>query len=229
MMEALILMTRIPYRGNTKTRLMPILSPIHCEELHQAFLEDYYQCFKAFKDNRKIFVAYAPENFQESFLDSIPKDYGCFVQEGENIGIRMRNAFDYVFKLGYEKVVLVGCDIPHIQEFTYNNAFEKLEESDLVICPTYDGGYCLIGMKTIYEKLFVNDVKWGNQSVVERTYNMANEIGLELSLLEKYRDLDEYSDLISLQKEYSDIKNDKRNIPRHTLEYLEKLSEEKVI
>lgn len=227
-MEALILMTRIPYRGNTKTRLMPRLSPIHCEELHQAFLEDYFDCFNEFDDSRDIFIAYAPENFYEAFLGSFPKGYKSFVQEGKDIGLRMLNAFNYVFGLGYERVVLVGCDIPHIQPKTYDNAFKRLNQSDLVICPTYDGGYCLIGMKKSYDKLFINDVKWGNQSVVERTYNMANALDLNVSMLEKYRDIDEYSDLVALQNEFKGP-DDNRHIPKHTLNYLKMLTEEKVI
>lgn len=229
MMEALILMTRIPYRGNTKTRLMPILSPIHCEELHQAFLEDYFECFKGFEDNRQIFIAYAPENFYESFLDRIPVGYENFVQEGNDIGERMLKAFNYVFNQGYHKVVLVGCDIPHIQPETYNQAFEKLNESDIAICPTYDGGYCLIGMKTVCKELFVSDFKWGNQSVVERTYSIANVKNLKVSILEKYRDIDEYSDLIALQNQFNKNLDSKKHVPRHTLRYLEMLAEEKVI
>lgn len=228
-MKALILMTRIPYRGNTKTRLMPVLKPIQCEELHWAFLEDYYTCFESIDDDIDVFVAYAPENQSDTFLTSVPTNYECFKQRGSNLGFRMLNAFQDVFDKGYEKVVLVGCDIPQMERKTYINAYKELDHVDMVICPTYDGGYCLMGLKKNHERLFINDVKWGNQTVVEQTFSMANQIGLSVRLLDKYRDVDEYDDLISLLDLYEDPFRTFDHIPRATLQYIYLLREEKVI
>lgn len=198
-MDAIILMSRIPYKGMTKTRLMPILSPTECQELHHAFIEDYFLCFHQLNKAIAIFIAYAPENFYPDFLKSIPKDYGHYMQVGDNIGIRMYNAFQHLFDKGYKKVVLVGCDIPHIQSQTYVKAFAALENKDMVISPTYDGGYCLIGLKANCKALFINEMSWGNTSVIDQTYKIANTLNLGVEVLEKHRDIDEFEDLLALQ------------------------------
>lgn len=221
MMEALILMTRIPHRGYTKTRLMPQISPEGCEAIHRSFLLDYFECFDQMQACRDIFIAYAPEHYTTSFLELIPEAYVCFEQVGKDIGERMLQAFKHVFDLGYSKVVLVGCDIPHIQLKTYEAAYLKLDEHDMVISPTYDGGYCLIGLKAMCETIFVNDFKWGKQSVVEKTYKIANQVGLEVSILEKYRDIDEYDDLLALWRDYRDTSKTYDHRPYHTLKYFE--------
>ncbi len=228
-MNALILLTRIPYRGHTKTRLMPTLTPENCEVLHQAFLKDYYACFKKIKVPCDVFIVYAPENFNRAFLKTIPKGYRSFVQEGSDIGERMHNAFLRVFEKGYKKVVLVGCDIPHIQPDSYEKAFNVLENRDMAICPTYDGGYCLMGLKKPQKSLFMSKVDWGNQSVIDRTYATANQLKLDVAMLEKYRDIDLFEDLILMRDMFSGTEEDKRHIPVHTLKYLEELIEEMVI
>ncbi|MBN2899846.1 MAG: glycosyltransferase, partial [Clostridia bacterium] len=166
------------------------------------------------------FVAYAPENYQDSFFEMVPEAYSCFEQVGEDIGQRMLHAFSHVFDLGYSKVVLVGCDIPHIQCATYEAAYKMLEDFDIAIAPTYDGGCCLIGLKAPCQRIFVNDFQWGNQSVVEQTYNMANQLGLSVSMLDKYRDIDEYEDLVALWQTFNDERTVHENRPRHTLAYM---------
>lgn len=221
MMEALILMTRIPHRGYTKTRLMPQISPEGCEAIHWSFLRDYFECFDQMKTSRDIFIAYAPEHYEDTFIERIPEGYHHFEQVGKDIGERMLQAFKHVFALGYSKVVLVGCDIPHIQLKTYEAAYLKLDESDMVISPTYDGGYCLIGLKSMFETIFVNDFQWGNQSVVDKTYKIANQLGLDVSILDKYRDIDEYEDLLALWHDYMDSSKQYDHRPCHTLNYLE--------
>ncbi len=228
-MNALILMTRIPYGGQTKTRLMPILSPENCQTLHQAFLEDYYTCFDKLDVACDIFVAYAPENFTGAFLNTIPHAYGAFVQSGDNIGERMYRAFETLFDRGYDKIVLAGCDIPHIQPQTYESAFAQLEKKDMVICPTYDGGYCLIGLKHNHKALFMSDVNWGNQSVVERTFAVANQLNLDVAMLEKYRDIDLFEDLMILRDQFGKDGVSYSHVPENTLDYLEKLIEKMVI
>jgi hypothetical protein len=208
---------------------MPTLTPENCEVLHEAFLKDYYLCFEKLKVACDVFVVYAPENFNSVFLNTIPKPYQSFVQEGNDIGARMHNAFLRVFKKGYEKAVLVGCDIPHIQPNSYEKAFDMLEDKDMAICPTYDGGYCLIGLKRPQSALFMSDVHWGNQSVIDRTYAVANQLNLDIAMLEKYRDIDLFEDLMLMRAQFDGSNKNQRHIPVNTLEYLEELIEKMVI
>lgn len=228
-MNALILMTRIPYRGYTKTRMMPDISALDCEKLHNCFLRDYFSCFDKLSETIDIFISYAPEKFSKDFLKALPAQYQTFPQEGVNIGSRMLKAFERLFDQGYEKVVLVGCDIPQIQQSTYENAYKNLERVDMVISPTDDGGYCLIGLKKNYEPLFINDVSWGEESVIDSTLKTAKEIGLKVSVLDQYRDIDNYEDLLSLQDVYRYSDRFYDNIPLNTLMFINEINEEKVI
>lgn len=217
MMQAIILMTRIPYPGFTKTRLMKKISGNQCADLHKSFLEDNFRCLEKMKNIADLFVAYAPENFEEKFLKIIPSNFKSYVQEGENIGERMYNAFEYLFNKGYSSVILIGSDIPHIQPQVFRNAFKSLRETNLVVSPTYDGGYCLIGLNKNYKELFLNDLRWGNQSVINNTFRIANELGLSIDLLEKHRDLDYADDLIALL-EWSENKDEElEHFPYNTI------------
>lgn len=222
-MDAIILMTRVPHPGGTKTRLMPTMTGIDCAELHTSFLLDCFNCLDKVKNQADLFVSYAPENATHEFFEIIPKNFGNYVQEGTNIGERMYNAFDYLFKKGYSSVILVGSDIPSIQPRVFRDAITSLKENDIVISQTYDGGYCLIGINKNYKELFINDVRWGNQSVINNTFRIANDLGLTIGLLEKLRDIDLPEDLIEFIKWSEDIDSKKENAPFNTIKCLKEI------
>lgn len=228
-MKAIILMTRLPKPGATKTRLMPYLQPQQCAELHTCFLKDYESCFMKLSKDISIFVAYAPENESEAYLKLLPQKGLRFVQKGDSLGERMANCFGEVFSRGFSSAILIGSDIPHIQPEVFNHAFKSLEEKDLVIGPTYDGGYYLIGMKSLYKDVFTPDVKWGNLSVLEATFNKVNHLDLSLELLEKYRDLDTIEDVWSFYQQFSQMTLAYSHMPMWTLSYIEEQLEEYVI
>jgi rSAM/selenodomain-associated transferase 1 len=228
-MKAIILMTRLPKPGSTKTRLMPHLEPQQCAELHECFLKDYESCFKQIPQDITIFIAYAPENESEDYLKPLPKQGIRFIQKGDSLGERMANCFLEVFSRGFTDAVLVGSDIPHIQPEVFLSAFDSLERQDLVIGPTYDGGYYLVGMKTLYVDVFTPDVKWGNLSVLESTFNKVNQLGLSLELLDKYRDLDTIEDVWWFHQQFSKPTEAYSHIPKWTLRYIEEQLEENII
>lgn len=223
MKQAIILMTRVPHPGATKTRLMPDLNGFECAEIHRRFLQDYMRCFAQLEDQAHIFVAYAPEHATEAFCRSFPQEVQLFLQRGGNIGERMHHAFVTLFAQGYESVVLVGCDAPGLQPEDYRQAFAGLQEHDIVLSPTYDGGYCLIGLNRSFAPLFINDVRWGKQSVIEQTFFIANEWGRSVKLLRKQRDIDEIADLLEFYQSASKVKSDRAYRPVHTLAYIEEV------
>lgn len=222
-MDALILMTRIPIPGRTKTRLMEVLSGNECAKLHRCFLLDIFNTFKAIKEDVDIYITYTPKDSLGIISKMVPEYITCFPQAGNSLGQRMFNSMEMLFNKGYKKVVLIGSDIPDIKSKDIMEAFELLDSKDIALGPTLDGGYYLIGMKKAYEKLFNESIKWGNKSVFAGTVDIANKSGLKVGLAAKYRDIDDKEDLLSFIEEFKDIKSSEGIIPINTIIYVNKL------
>ncbi|MDK2800490.1 MAG: uncharacterized protein PWP27_1013 [Clostridiales bacterium] len=221
MMDALILMSRVPIPGKTKTRLMEILTGDECAGIHQSFLLDLFHIFQFLKKDIHIFLTYTPERSINKIEGFIPHFINCFPQKGKSLGERMANAFQHVFEQGYHKIILMGSDIPDIQPFDIRNAFEKLNDHDICLGPTFDGGYYLIGMKSLYAQLFDDHLKWGNKSVFEGTVDIANSAGLKVGLAAKHRDIDTKEDLIEFMKRVDKKEFKNKILPRNTIEFIQ--------
>jgi uncharacterized protein len=89
-----------------------------------------------------------------------------------------------------------------------------LDKHDVVLGPTYDGGYYLVGMKTSHEKIFRIPKKWGGKSVLESTIDIGNEQNLTIGLSQKYRDIDTKEDLFEFERKNENSK------PSHTMKWL---------
>lgn len=206
-MNALILMTRIPIPGQTKTRLMDIMSGNECAELHMAFLRDLMKTFQELKNEMDIYITYTPENSLHLLENIIPSHIVTFPQTGEDLGDKMYNSLKDVLSMGYKKGILIGSDIPDIKSEDIRTAFEVLDDSDIVLGPSYDGGYYLIGMKTPNDTLFHINKKWGGKSVLESTIDRGNNQGLSIGLAPKYRDIDTKEDLFEFERVHEMEKN----------------------
>jgi rSAM/selenodomain-associated transferase 1 len=132
------------------------------------------------------------------FSDFIPEIVNApieknFVQEGQDLGERMANAFACSFEMGMDKVVLIGTDCPTLQSQHLNEAFQALSNSDLVLGPATDGGYYLIGMKRRADYLF-EGISWSTSQVYSETMNVASQHGLTTTLLQELDDIDTQED-----------------------------------
>lgn len=222
--KALIIFTRVPLPGKTKTRLMPFLNGDECAALHTCFLKDIYQ--KAEKTDAAVFVFYTPEDEKKLLGEILGTEDNFFPQEGEDLGERMKNAIDHVLSEGYEKAILVGTDIPQMEESAWEQAFDALDEYDIVIHPTQDGGYYLIGMKKTYESIWKVE-RYGTNTVIQDTLSCMKKAGLRVAAGQIYYDVDEKEDLCKLWKdiEKNKIKNcpvTERYLREHLAERLEK-------
>lgn len=219
-MNALILMTRIPIPGKTKTRLMEILTPEECAQLHRCFLIDIFKVIGICKKTTDVFVTYTPSNLVEIIEDIKPQFVATFPQFGDNLGDRMYNAILRQFNNGYSKVILIGSDIPEIQPLDIENAFKILDTNDVCLGPTKDGGYYLIGMKKPHEEIFKDNLKWGNKSIFESTVSIANSLELTVGLTSKLLDIDDKSDIEAFRKAVrKDEFNGKMN-PKNTIDFI---------
>lgn len=215
MNKALILFTRVPIPGQTKTRLMPFLNGEECADLHSCFVKDIYE--KAKCVDADLFVFYTPKDEKERLTSILDREAVCLPQYGKDLGERMKHAIGIVLRMGYESVVLIGTDIPQIHPETMRNAFDSLEEKEIVIHPTFDGGYYLIGMKKEYESIWQIE-RYGTNTVIYDTLQHMRAERLSTAVGQMYYDVDDKEDLLHL---YDDIKKGAVCNCPVTIDYLE--------
>ena len=196
MKRAVICFTRVPKPGVTKTRLLPVLKPEQCAGLHWAFLRDLTEIYKQL--DAHLFVAYTPDADWES-LKSVFPPAGYLPQKGKDLGEKMYRAIKKVTELGYESVILTGTDLPMMTKAHLESGFAVLEEKDIAIGPTSDGGYYLIGMKKPVRDVFRVE-GYGGSSVFENTVAAAEDAGLSVGIAMSCDDVDTPEDLWDLTK-----------------------------
>jgi uncharacterized protein len=207
--EALILMAKAPREGKVKTRLLSALSPEEAKRIYVAFLSDAFALMEDVKEEREnltLGLCYTPEGEEEAFEEVEREGSLMIPQRGEDLGERLTNCFADLFALGFGRVVVVGADSPTLPgEFVFD-AFECFEtDDDVVIGPTEDGGYYLVGMRKLHGRIF-EDIPWGAAGVMDATMDRAKEAGLNLVLLPEWRDVDTPEDLERLKRELGDTK-----------------------
>jgi len=190
--KTLIIFTRFPEPGTTKTRLIPALGPDGAATLQRKLTEQTVRKAETFSHRYGI----ASEiHFQGGDHAKMSQWLGAHIfqpQPPGSIGERMAKTFAQAFDLGHTNVVIVGTDCPDLSEEILHKAFSALQDNDLVLGPAVDGGYYLIGLTGPKPYLF-NDIEWGTPSVLAQTLAKANH--LKVSQLAALYDIDRPEDL----------------------------------
>lgn len=193
--EGLILFARYPEPGQTKTRMIPALSAEGAVDLHRsmtahAALTARQACQVA---NTRLEIRYAGGDRagMEQWLGP-DLDYGP--QCDGDLGARMAHAFEEAFASDKKRVIIMGADCPGLTEGIIRKGFTFLHDHDLVLGPTHDGGYYLIGLKTPVQALFGN-VAWGTDTVLAKTRETAKNLGLSVRELPVLADVDRPEDV----------------------------------
>lgn len=195
MANALILFVIIPTAGKTKIKLTPFLSAEEYAMLNRCFVKDVYQ--KAGKTDADVYVFFTPRDQRSTLKNLLGEDAVLLPQYGDDLGQKMKNAIGAVLRMGYDKVVLMGTDIPHIHTETIQNAFDNLDHKDIVIHPALDGGYYLIGMKREHDSIW-NIKRYGTNTVMYDTLQHMKAENLSTSVGQMYYDIDCREDLKQL-------------------------------
>jgi uncharacterized protein len=188
--DILIIFYKNLVRNKVKTRLAATIGADKAFEIYKAMVEEINSISQVIKVDKTVY-----------YSDQITKDdvwnshFKKELQRGEDLGEKMMNAFKDFFALGYTKAVLIGTDIPSLTEDILNDAFNKLDNNDIVIGPAFDCGYYLIGMKVLHSSLFT-DVEWSTSKVLSQTISKIEGSNLSYSLLPRLHDIDEEKDLI---------------------------------
>lgn len=200
MKEAVILFTRVPLPGKTKTRLEPTWTPEECAALHTAFLQDELEQCGA--SGREVFICFTPEEERPRLEALVPPGTALLPQRGDGLGERMLAAIGEVLGRGYGACVLAGADLPELTAARLDGAFAALKRADAVLLPTEDGGYGLIGMKAPLAAAFSGQT-YGHATVLENTCAALERAGTAAAVLAPLADVDTPEDLLSLRRRLS--------------------------
>lgn len=194
--DCAILFARTPIPGRVKSRLETHLTPEQACRLHCAATNDTATLLsQALPDIPKwIFWSDGPPpEIARSGL-ALPAGFHCASQVGNTLGERMAAAFTRAFTSGARRVAIFGSDSPTLPKHIVRQAYEALGRCDLVLGPTEDGGYYLIGCRRFAPPLF-QGVEWSTPRTREQTLANARRLGYQAALLEPWFDLDEWKDV----------------------------------
>ena len=202
MKNRIIFFTRVPKVGTTKTRLYDFVSPDTAVEIQKKLMKKNYNVLK--KCGEEISVYHDGQSIDDKVMENILENREFSYQVGETLGDKMYNAIDEELKSS-DKVILLGSDIYNLQENMIHAAFEKLDEYDVIINPSVDGGYFLIGMKKAIKEVF-DLPSYGDNTVLENLLTVCNEQKLSYYLGEAGLDIDTKEDLLLAETGYNNIK-----------------------
>lgn len=196
----LIIFTRYPEPGQVKTRLIPALGEEGAASLHKKMTEHTVAWAASLSEKMPNLLEIRYEGKSRNLVaEWLGSGHRYQTQGGGDLGERMARAFEENFQQKIKRIVLVGTDCPQMSAFHVKAAFDALKTHDLVLGPTVDGGYCLIGLKQMVQELFVS-VAWGTETVFKRTLEKAENAGLSVKCLVPLRDVDIPEDLTVWEK-----------------------------
>jgi rSAM/selenodomain-associated transferase 1 len=202
---ALAVMTKAPQAGRVKTRLTPPLMPEEAAALNVCFLRDTAAAISrtAIGNRANGVGVYTPIGAEAAYADILPTDFVLVPQRGEAFGERLFAATEDLLQLGYESLCLIDSDSPTVPAHAFARAVEQLSapEDSVVLGPSDDGGYYLIGLKKPHRRLF-EGIDWSTDRVLQQTVAAAQEIGLSVNLLPTWYDVDDRTTLARLCGEF---------------------------
>ncbi len=191
---AVVVYAKAPIEGSVKTRLCPPLTADEAASLHGSLVMDQLERCRSLK-GCEVILAGSPSS-HHPFFKAMQARFGVSLwdQQGEDLGVRMSRTFKEGLSSGYAALVVVGTDIPGVTAQILTQAITALRQYDVVIGPTQDGGYYLIGLRQYVPELFQH-IPWSTDRVCALTCDRVAASGLSLSRLPVLRDVDTIDDL----------------------------------
>ncbi len=201
--KAVILFTRFPVPGKTKTRLIGTLGAQGAADLQKHMTQQILSQIQPALNRHKIqLLLYFYAGSHTQMTQWLGHRFTYYRQKGDNLGQRMEQAFNQTGQQGAEQILLIGSDCPKIDEKVIRSGFTALQDHQLTLGPTADGGYYLIGLKLpnkqpAPEPLF-RKISWGSDKVLQQTVQRAKAARISCQLLSQLHDIDRPEDLVYL-------------------------------
>ncbi len=195
--EKIIIFTRYPEPGKTKTRLIPVLGNEGAAHLQRSMTEDTINSVLQIKNRPSLSIEIRYDGGNSTLMQQwLGNNVVYRIQGDGDLGKRMSRAFKESFNSGFDRVIIIGTDSPDLDVNLLHNAFDALNANDIVLGPSEDGGYYLIGFKkrSFLPGIF-NSINWGSSTVFSDTINMVKKTNHSIHLLPQWNDMDTLDDL----------------------------------
>jgi uncharacterized protein len=196
--RTLVIMAKAPRPGMVKTRLSQSLPSPAVTALYRCLLEDTVALAKSLTSVELAVMC--PESDKEELAALLCNTVHIVAQKGEGLAAGLTSVFRYFTAAGRQHVVAFNSDSPHLAPSVLDSAFEILATHDVVVGPTHDGGYYLVGAKVAHPSLFDGD-GMGTRSACDGLLARTKLLGLSMGFTEPFYDIDVADDLIQLAHE----------------------------
>jgi len=201
MKSIVLVFAKAPISGTVKTRLAFVIGNKKALWVYKKLLYKTDSELKKLSQDVVVFYHGGPSTIFKKIFFAFQKKS----QLGEDLGERMKSAFQWGFDKGYEKILIIGTDLWDLSKPLLENAFKQLDSNDYVIGPASDGGYYLLGCKKFTKHLFT-EKKWGSPDVYHQT--MKELMGKSVAILDEKNDIDTLEDLEQSPELYNKFKNE---------------------
>lgn len=184
--------------GTVKTRLAKTIGDYGAFEVYSELVKITEKATKELNIDKHIY-------FSNAVVDNKWINDFKTIQNGVDLGERMRNAFKDGFDAGYKRIVLIGSDLPDINSKHIEKGLEALNTNDVVFGPAEDGGYYLVGLAKMNSEIFT-DKPWSQSNLLEQTLHELHKNDITVSILDTLNDIDTYEDLIASDFYKSNLK-----------------------
>jgi rSAM/selenodomain-associated transferase 1 len=218
-------MTKVPEPGQSKTRLVPPLSHDEAADLARVLLLDQLNNLSQFSQ-AALHITFAPAAAADRMQALAPVGFALFPQSGSDLGERMANAFGQLFAGGFARVVLIGGDLPALPLTILADGFAALHGPvpHVVLGPSADGGYYLIGMNRFVPEIFTG-ITWSRPDVLQCTVERLTALEIPYKILASWYDIDVIDDLRQLMRE---LTPPRQVFMKNTLSLLRQFKQRKV-
>jgi hypothetical protein len=186
-------MVRYPVAGKAKTRLAAAMGPDKAAEFYRICARQILLEIGGLPTQINKYIFFSDSEDRQDVEEWAGPGFIFKAQVGESLGERLVNAFREVFSEGAGKAVIIASDVPDISADIIDRAMESLDGCDIVLGPSHDGGYYLLGMSKPHKELF-QGIPWSSPEVTEKTLARAGEMGLTTYLLPTLIDIDNFED-----------------------------------
>jgi rSAM/selenodomain-associated transferase 1 len=197
--NALAVMAKAPVVGQVKTRLLSSFTAKAAAELSRSLLADQLNHLQEL-DTVDFYLAFAPDDAQWLMEQIAPPCFYLFPQQGDDLGARMEGVFERLFQMGHKNIALIGGDLPPVPLSFFGEAYAFLEASKnrVVLGPSRDGGYYLVGSNQLTPQIF-QGMGWSHSEVLAQTLDRLAVLKIENHLLPIWFDIDTPDDLRTLE------------------------------
>ena len=196
--RVLVIMAKAPRPGVVKTRLTPSLSPEAVTAFYRCLLDDTLTLARSLSDVEVAIMC--PDSDVNELALLAGKEVSVIAQKGEGLAAGLASVFAHFAEGHQRRTIAFNSDSPHLPRSVLEDAFETLAAHDVVVGPTHDGGYYLVGAKASHPALFASD-GMGTSSALERLLARARALELSVGLAEPFYDIDVAEDLTRLAEE----------------------------